>query len=170
MSEQVVENVKKKPGKLRRVLRIVLLVILAVMIWRLIHDRRATAAYQAAAKRMSELERKSNQSSDTDPLTPAEVREAMGRDSVTGKPRAVEHYYREDYTWQRGLPWMDYSICVIYRDTEVDGPVYFHFVQGDEPTASDLPVKRDIYGDRVEANIEAHQREQEAKSGDDGGS
>ncbi len=168
MGEKEAEPVKKKPGKLRRVLRIVLLVILAVMIWRLIHDRRATAQYQAADERMSELQKRSNESSDTDPIRPADVRKAMGHDSVTGGPRAVEHYYREDYTWQRGLPWMDYSICVIYRDTEVAGPVFDNFYQGCEPTAGALPVKRDIYGDRVEANIEAHQREQEAKSGDDG--
>jgi hypothetical protein len=114
------------------------------------------------------LETKSRESSDADPITPADVREAMGHDSVTGKPRAVEHYYREDYTWQRGLPWMDYSICVIYRDKEVIGPVYHNFLQGGEPTSAMLPVKRDVYGDRVEATIEASRGDKEAKSGDDG--
>ena len=139
------ENAKKQPGRTRAVVRIVLFTILAVMIWRLIHDRLADKQYRAAWERVVKLQEEHHSSPGQIKTGPAEVRQAIGHDSATGKPEAVDHYYREDFRWQRGLPWMRYYICVIYRD--VDGKPKFHSAfQGDEPENEDLPVEKESIG------------------------
>jgi hypothetical protein len=148
------ENVKKKPGRVRTVVRIVLLTILAVMTWRLIHDRIVDKQYRDAWERIVKLQEKDHSSPGQIEIRPAEVREAIGRDSTTGGPQAIDHYYREDFVWRRGLPWMRYYICVIYRNVKGEPRLHLPF-QGCEPEARSLPLKEDVYWDRVEAAINA---------------
>jgi hypothetical protein len=122
-------------------LLIVLMLILAVMVWRLVHDRWIVVKQHAAAwDRINKLQEEMNAKPGAAATGPQQVREAIGRKSTTGEATPVEHYFREDYVWSRGLPWMKYYICVIYRKWG-DEPILHVACMNREPEEEELPGK-----------------------------
>ncbi len=152
-------------------LLIVLTLIMAVMAWRLIHDRwLVVKQHEAAWDRINKLQQEMNARPGAAATGPQQVREAIGRKSTAGEATPVEHYFREDYVWSRGLPWMKYSICVIYRKRG-DEPILHFACMNREPEEEELPGKpldpEDLAENERDASDDGETTEQQSGVGEE---
>ena len=116
--------------------QIVLLIILALavvaLIWEFMVARpQSTAAWKAVSELLASNYAAAGEVTNTNKEVQDAVGKAPSRVTSDEPNKAVEHY-----TWRRGLPFLSYSIRVIY-DKKEDGRLLLNTASADTPPVED---------------------------------
>ena len=129
------------------IVRIILFVILAYMIFALVYDYMYVfpeheAAYQRVEKLVEqETARSADDRKKNGPIGPTEVQEAIGFPPAIALQEIDEHNNkRELYVFRRGLPWMTRYIDVYYTGYKSDsGPAIYGVAKTEEDLVNAKP-------------------------------